>query len=78
MAMKRKSTERQRRSASKRGGSGKRELLKSRNATFFARRTASRRFKEMDERDRSLVADRRRKAKRMAKPGYGDRDDRSA
>jgi hypothetical protein len=58
--------------------SGKRELLKSRSATFFAKRTAKGRFKEMDERGRSLTADRRRKAKTKAKRGYGDRGDRAA
>lgn len=58
--------------------SGKRELLKSRNATFFAKRTAKGRFKEMDERGRSLATDRRRKAKSKAKRGYGDRGDRAA
>ena len=58
--------------------SGKRELLRSRNATFFAKRTAKGRFKEMDERGRSLATDRRRKAKSKAKRGYGDRGDRAA
>jgi hypothetical protein len=57
---------------------GKRELLKSRTATFFARRTAKGRFKELDERGRSLTADRRRKAKTKAKRGDGDRGDRAA
>jgi hypothetical protein len=56
---------------------GKRELLKSRNATFFAKRTTKGRFKDMDERGRSLTADRRRKAKTKAKRGYGDRGDRA-
>jgi hypothetical protein len=37
-----------------------------------------RRREPMDERGRSLAADRRRKAKRMAKPGYGDQGDRAA
>jgi hypothetical protein len=57
---------------------GKRQLLKARNATFFAKRTAKGRFKEMDERGRSLTADRRRKAKTRSKRGYGDRGDRRA
>ena len=57
---------------------GKRELLKSRNATFFARRNAKGRFQEMDERRRSLSTDRRRKAKTTAKRGHGDRGDRAA
>ena len=43
---------------------------------FFARRTGASRFKEMDERGRSLSQDRRRRAKTTAKPGRGDRGDR--
>ena len=77
MAAKRKTATRRKRSAPKRA-SGKRELLKSRNATFFARRTSRGRFKEMDERGRSLTADRRRKAKTRTKSGYGDKGDRRA
>jgi hypothetical protein len=46
--------------------------------TFFARRTSGGRFKEMDERGRSLAADRRRKAKTPSKSGYGDKVDRRA
>jgi len=73
MATKRKSTTRKRKRSS-----GKRELLKTRNASFFGKRTARGRFKEMDERGRSLAADRRRKAKTKSKRGYGDRGDRAA
>ena len=54
----------------------KREALKTRKAAFFAKRTAKGRFKEMDERGRSLAADRRRKAKRTVKSGHGDQGDR--
>ena len=57
---------------------GKRQLLKTRTATFYGKRTAKGRFKEMDERGRSLTADRRRKAKTRSKRGYGDRGDRAA
>jgi hypothetical protein len=57
---------------------GKTELLKTRPASFFAKRTAKGRFKEMDERGRSLTADRRRKASTKSKRGYGDRGDRAA
>jgi hypothetical protein len=74
MATKRKrSTTRKRKRST-----GKRELLKTRNATFFGKRTAKGRFKEMDERGRSLAADRRRQAKSKSKRGYGDRGDRAA
>jgi hypothetical protein len=72
------STRRTRSSNKLHRSSGKRELLKSRTATFFARRTSKGRFKEMDERGRSLAADRRRKAKGRSKSGYGDRGDRRA
>jgi hypothetical protein len=57
-------------------GSGKRDLVKAKNATFFGRRTASGRFKEMDEMGRSQKADRRTKARRKVASGYGDRGDR--
>jgi hypothetical protein len=78
MATKRKTSSRRRKSASKRTSSGKRELLKGSNATLLATRTAKGRFKEMDERSRSLAGDRRRKATTKAKSGYGDRGDRRA
>jgi len=55
---------------------GKRDLVKAKNATMFAKRTAKGRFNEMDETGRSLKADRRTKAKRKAKSGFGDRGDR--
>jgi hypothetical protein len=75
MATKRKTSSRRRASTSKRG-SGRRQMLKGPKATFFAKRRASGRFKEMDERGRSLAGDRRRKAMTKAKSGYGDRGDR--
>jgi hypothetical protein len=75
MATKRKTSSRRRSSGSKRG-SGRREVLKGPNATSFAKRTASGRFKEIDEPGRSLAGDRRRKATTKAKSGYGDRGDR--
>jgi hypothetical protein len=71
------------RTAAKRGtrttakrGSTKRERLKSRNATFFAKRSSTGRFKEMDDIGRSLKTDRRTKAKRTVKAGHGDKGDR--
>jgi hypothetical protein len=76
MATKRKSPARGRSSSKLRRKDGKRELLKSRNATSFARRTSKGRFKELDERGRSLAADRRRKAKHRTTSGQGDRGDR--
>lgn len=79
MATERKRTSGKRSIATKRKrATGKREVLKSRNATFFARRNAKGRFKEMDEQGRSLTTDRRRTATTKAKRGYGDRGDRAA
>jgi len=72
-----KKTRSSRRSSTKRG-SQKRDTVKSRTATLYAERTSRGRFKEMDEKGRSLAADRRRKAKTRTKSGYGDRGDRAA
>jgi hypothetical protein len=56
----------------------KRDTVKTPNATLYAKRSARGRFKEMDEKGRSLTTDRRRKAKSKTKSGYGDRGDRRA
>ena len=66
------STRTRKRSAAKRGG------VNAKNATFYAKRTAKGRFRELDEKGRSLKADRRTKAKTKTKSGYGDRGDRAA
>jgi hypothetical protein len=42
---------------------------------MYAKRTARGRFKEMDEKGRSLKTDRRTRAKRAVKSGYGDQGD---
>ena len=55
---------------------GKRDLVKGKNATMFAKRSAKGRFKEIDETGKSLRSDRRSKAKTKAKSGFGDRGDR--
>jgi hypothetical protein len=57
-------------------GSGRRTTIKNRAGTLYAKRTSRGRFKEMDEKGRSLKADRRTKAKKATKSGYGDRGDR--
>jgi hypothetical protein len=57
-------------------GSGRRTTLKNRGGTLYAKRTARGQFKEMDEKGRSLKTDRRTKAKKATKAGYGDRGDR--
>ena len=54
----------------------KRETLESKNATFFAKRAAKGRFKEMDERGRAQAADRRKTAKRSVRGGHADQGDR--
>ena len=61
----------------KKRSSTKRDLVKSRKAKSFAKRTAKGRFKEMDNVKRSLRTDMRKKAKRKVKSGYGDQGDRS-
>ena len=66
------------RTTKKTRGSGKRDTVKAKTATSYAKRTARGRFKEMDEKGRSQKADRRRKAKTKVKSGYGDRGDRAA
>jgi hypothetical protein len=55
---------------------GKRELIDTGRDKRFVRRTKKGRFKESDDVGRSLAADRRKKAKRKVKSGYGDRGDR--
>ena len=55
---------------------GKRDLVKGKNATMYAKRSAKGRFKEIDEKGRSQKSDRRTKAKRRTKSGYGDKGDR--
>jgi hypothetical protein len=60
----------------KRRSSAKRDLVASRSGKSFAKRSAKGRFKEMDSVKRSLPKDRRKKAKRKVKSGYGDQGDR--
>ena len=62
--------------AKKNRSSRKRDTVRTKNATFYAKRTGRGRFKEMDEKGRSLKADRRRPAKKIVRSGYGDRGDR--
>ncbi len=53
----------------------RRDLVKG-SRKFYAKRDAKGRFKEMDRVDRSLAADRPRRAKRTVKSGHGDQGDR--
>jgi len=64
--------------AKKKRSTGKRQTIRTKTATLYGKRTARGRFKEMDEKGRSLKADRRRKATKRVKSGYGDRGDRAA
>lgn len=55
----------------------KRELIEPHKGDKrYVRRDARGRFDEVDDVGRSLAADRRHKAKTVAKPGQGDRGDR--
>jgi hypothetical protein len=62
--------------STKRRASSRRELIDTGTDKRYVRRGAGGQFKESDDVGRSLSADRRRKAKRKAKPGQGDRGDR--
>ena len=56
---------------------GKRELIEpTPGDKRYVRRDAEGRFNEVVDVGRSLSADRKRKAKKAAKPGQGDRGDR--
>ena len=61
--------------AAKKRSTQKRDLVKGR-VKGYAKRTASGRFTEIDTVSRSQRADRKRKAKKKVKSGYGDRGDR--
>lgn len=54
---------------------GKRDLVRRPKASAYAKRTARGRFTEMDDVGRSQKADKRRKAKKTARSGYGDQGD---
>ena len=54
----------------------KRGLISPRSDKRYVRRDARGRIIESDDVSRSLSQDRRRKAKKAAKPGQGDRGDR--
>ena len=79
MATKKKSARKgaaKRKSATKKRGSGKRDLISPRGDKRYVRRTAKGRFRdEQDNVGRSLSQDVRKKAKRTAKAGHGDEGD---
>lgn len=70
-----KKAKKARKSAKKRA-SHKRDLVKTKRSTRYAKRTSRGRFKEMDESGRAQKSDRKRKAKRKVRSGFGDRGDR--
>lgn len=74
-AAKRKATAK-RKSSRGRKSASKRSLISPRGNKRFVRRTRGGQFDEVDDVGRSLSNDRRRKAKRRAKSGQGDRGDR--
>lgn len=55
--------------------SRKRDLVKSGTTTMYAKRTSTGRFKQIDNMGPSQAADRRTKAKKKTKSGYGDQGD---
>lgn len=69
-----KKAKKAKRSAKKRS-SQKRDLVRGK-AKGYAKRTSTGRFKEIDTVSRSQRTDRKRKAKKKAKSGYGDQGDR--
>jgi hypothetical protein len=60
----------------KRRKAPKRKLVRTGRDARFMRRGAKGRFKESDDVGRSLRSDRRKKAKRKVRSGYGDKGDR--
>ena len=62
--------------ATKKSGSGKRELIAPNGDKRLVRRDADGKFKESDDLGRSLSQDVRKSAKTTVKSGQGDRGDR--
>jgi hypothetical protein len=63
--------------AARRGG-GRRDTVKARQGTSYAKRDAKGRFVDLTKKGRSLKQDRRRKAKTRVNSGYGYRGDSAA
>ena len=57
-------------------GSGKRTLVAPKGDKRYVRRDNKGRFNEVDDQRKSLSRDKKRAAKKKAKPGQGDRGDR--
>jgi len=56
----------------------KRELIDTGTDKRYVRRNEKGEFHESDDQSRALSQDQRKKAKKSAKPGQGDKGDRSA
>ena len=65
----------QRRTTKRSRPAGKRDLVRRPKASAYAKRTSRGRFKEMDDVGRSQKTDKRRKAKKTVRSGYGDQGD---
>ena len=65
-----------RKTVARRRKATKRELIDTRTDKRYVRRNPKGQFKESDDVGKSLVADRRTKAKTKVKPGQGGRGDR--
>ena len=70
------STKQGKRKTASRKPAAKRELIDTGTDKRFVRRDQQGQFKESDDMGRSLTQDRKRKAKKIAKPGQGDKGDR--
>ena len=57
--------------------SGKRTLIAPKGDKRFIKRDAKGRIKESDDQGRSLSQDKKKAAKKKAKPGYGDQGDQA-
>jgi hypothetical protein len=62
--------------AKKKASKSKRELINTGRDKRYMRRDPGGKFSESDDVGRSLSADRKRKSRKTAKSGYGDRGDR--
>src|SRR5687767_2228946 len=63
-------------SASKKS-SGRRSLIAPKGDKRYIKRDSKGRIKESDDQARSLSQDRKKSAKKKAKPGYGDQGDKA-
>ncbi|HYN07132.1 MAG TPA: hypothetical protein VES67_07055 [Vicinamibacterales bacterium] len=60
---------------SRKRSSSKRDVIRGARSSAYAKRSSGGRFREMDDVGRSQKSDRRKKAKRIVKSGFGDQGD---